>query len=785
MKTKRILGVLLSLIMIISMLPTFITAFAASNLSITIDTDESVILYDTDGDGYYEIGTADELYAFAAAVNGGQTSINGKLTANIIVNENVLNTDGALNGDGSNFRDWTPIDNSGMYIGTFDGDNKTISGLYFSDTNSYTAGLFGYVGWDEYADVCGTVKNVGVVNSYFSGKENVGGVVGTNMGTVEDCFSSASVSGENYVGGVVGSSIYSEVTVRNCYNTGSVSGTGNYVGGVVGQNNGTVENCYNTGTVSGNNGTGGVTGINNSGDVVNCYNTGTVSGSGCYAGGVVGYNSGTVTNCYYLTGCAMDGQAIQNGIGAANQGSTTEDVEDGTVTTGYNDFSTGEVCYKLNGDQSNIVFKQTIDTDSTPNFTGQPVLLVDGNYTNHVHAWESGFCSCGENESAKQVSDSYYANLNETHSGYYAIENAGQLMWFANFVNSGNASANAVLTTDIDMETVVWAAMGKSSAEAYIGTFDGKGHTISNLSRNTGTNEGARASFAYYLGTGGHIKDVIFDKADVFTQGHANANASAVVALRNSGTISGCIVSNSSVQLGNYAYLAGIAGVNETGGVIENCAVINTSLTRRFGHAHPRAAITHTNNGTVQNCFAYGCTYNNNNTANGGIISAGNAPVNCYYYTTATVSDVYATSKTTEQFANGEVAYLLGEPFGQNIGTDTTPVLGGTKVYNFGIICYNEITKPVIAVNSENVTALLPEETSGTLIVASYNADTNQLIDCKYIAITENTTKALGTDGMGLTFEAGNTIKAFIWSDMTDLVPLCEGKEITITATEE
>ena len=245
--------------------------------------------------------------------------------------------------------------------------------------------------------------------------------------------------------------------------------------------------------------------------------------------------------------------------------------------------------------------------------------------------------------------------------GAYEIGNAGNLMWFDQLATASdvdNTALNAVLTADVDLEGFKWAALGRSSDKPYMGTFDGRGHTISNLSRNAHSNEGSRESFVYYLGGKGVIKNVTFDKADVFCQGHAGANASAVVALRSAGTISCCVVSNTRVQLGNYEYLSGIAGVNN--GTIENCAVINTSLTRRFGHSHPSAPITHNNQGTVSNCFAYGCTQSANNAANGGIVvSCSTAPANCYYYTTSSVSDAYGTAKTPEEFASATMAELL------------------------------------------------------------------------------------------------------------------------------
>ena len=93
----------LALVLVLGMMPlnvlTVSAAEAAADITVTIDTGASVTLRDTDADGFYEIGTADELYAFAAAINLGKYGINGELTADIVVNENVLTETGELNGD--------------------------------------------------------------------------------------------------------------------------------------------------------------------------------------------------------------------------------------------------------------------------------------------------------------------------------------------------------------------------------------------------------------------------------------------------------------------------------------------------------------------------------------------------------------------------------------------------------------------------------------------------------------------------------------------------------------
>ena len=296
--------------------------------------------YDIDGDdskdAVYEISNAGQLYWFAGLVNGtlsGETqnkSANAVLTADIVVNENVLKSDGTVN-EGT-FKEWTPI---GIYFyksygGIFDGQNHTISGLYFSQGDKMYLGLFGIN--------AGKISNVGILDSYFCGKVSVGGVCGYNF----------------------------EGTITNCYNAGSVSGTENYVGGVSGDNSqGIITNCYNVGSVSGaeNCYVGGVSGENYNGTIANCYNAGSVSGTENYVGGVSGENdNGTITNCYYDS-TIYTGNAIGDDTG------TTTKVEGKTT----DEFKTGEVAYLLQLDQSEEVWGQTIGKDTYPTLGGAKV----------------------------------------------------------------------------------------------------------------------------------------------------------------------------------------------------------------------------------------------------------------------------------------------------------------------------------------------------------------------------------------------------------------------------
>ncbi|MGN0463049.1 MAG: GLUG motif-containing protein [Ruminococcus sp.] len=271
-------------------------------------------------EGVYQISNKLELYAFAKIVNRFEPSASAVLTADIVVNTGVLKDDGTLNS--GTFTDWTPIgDYSKKYTGKFDGQGHTVSGLYFNDSSTNYVGLFGYLSSG------GEIKNVGVIDSYFSGRESVGGVCGWNDGG----------------------------TITGCYNTGAVSSSGYYVGGVCAVNKGgTIIGCYNTGTVSGVNGVGGVCAVNNS-TITGCYNTGEVIGT-TDVGGVCGFNSGTITGCYINKG----GVCGNNFRGTVTDSDVKTDAE----------FANGTVCKLLNtalkNASSKVLFCQTIGTDALP-----------------------------------------------------------------------------------------------------------------------------------------------------------------------------------------------------------------------------------------------------------------------------------------------------------------------------------------------------------------------------------------------------------------------------------
>lgn len=220
--------------------------------------------------------------------------------------------------------DWTPIGTeSRPYTGTFDGGTYTITGLTVNQTRE-NVGLIGCIGSN------GTVKNVKLENVNITGDGYfVGGVAGTNYGTIENCSVDGTLTNNrHYLGGVVGNNYGS---IIGCSSSGTITGTSPNVGGIGGQSvGGTIMACYSVANIKGRSSSGGVLGQTNRETVViACYHAkGNVTGEQSrMIGGVIGWNYGKVTACYWENN---QGQGIGD-----NQGSTTIETTkvDGTGVT--------------------------------------------------------------------------------------------------------------------------------------------------------------------------------------------------------------------------------------------------------------------------------------------------------------------------------------------------------------------------------------------------------------------------------------------------------------------
>jgi len=194
------------------------------------------------------------------------------------------------------------------YAGMFDGGGFAINGLYINALNptvSSGVGLFGKVQG-------GTVRKLALQNGSVAGVNNVGALVGLNVGgTLDTVRSSAAVSGASAVGGLVGSN---GGTLRNASASGNVAGinaaNGGSIGGLVGANlaGASIDAAYATGDVTGaRDKVGGLVG-NNDGAIAQSYATGAARGA-ANIGGLAGRNGGSISDAYATgaVGVSADG----------------------------------------------------------------------------------------------------------------------------------------------------------------------------------------------------------------------------------------------------------------------------------------------------------------------------------------------------------------------------------------------------------------------------------------------------------------------------------------------
>ena len=319
----------------------------------------------SNGDGKVEnpyiITKAEELAWFRDAVNNGGYEICAKIADNVEV---IDLKDFCHAADASqNLKElsWEPIGNSDWsYVGTFDGNGKTITNLYINATQAYM-GLFGRIYKStiknltfENANVTNTENDIGILAGYAGngntlqnikisntcqikgGNDFTGGIAGYLDGNAYNCVNYATVQGTEDVGGLVG--YFESGTIKDCANYGDITGTSN-VGNLIG-------NAY---TCNLNNvlGTGNVTATNTKpgGILVGIIE----NSSGSTASGILAYSSSAKLT---INGTEQAGDAVK----AIGDGSLAypEGKNEADVIKAFNpeQLNSGEVAWLLNGSTS-------------------------------------------------------------------------------------------------------------------------------------------------------------------------------------------------------------------------------------------------------------------------------------------------------------------------------------------------------------------------------------------------------------------------------------------------
>ena len=414
-----------------------------------------------DADGYYGIGTANDLHWFAAMVEQVNQSAKAKLTANI---------------DYSDFKQgFIGVSQSIPFRGVFDGQGNTIT-IDIVNNGTGRTGLFAYIN-------AATIRNLVVEGSATSAGNNcVGGLGGRSDGSgtlienvvVKTAVSYTGTNGDATCGGLF-ANMESTVTVKNCafygsIDTGSADGNGGLVGWAGGGANIKFENCIVAPTSYTQNG--------NSADFAR--------------------NNPTADNCF----------KVANDDARLASGEMTWELNK-KVSGGTDWYQLiGTDAYPMPFGTAIVYANGQLYCDGMPKpgsaFENEEKDVVQDNHT--YSDW--GFCT---NSHDGITCDALQPDYVELADGFYQVGEYKQLNWFAMLVNRGETTAKAQLTADIDKTEYAdnaYPGIGTSD-HPFRGVFDGQGHHIRNLSMNL--NEDAVGFFRYVTSGGTVIKRFTID----------------------------------------------------------------------------------------------------------------------------------------------------------------------------------------------------------------------------------------------------------------------------------
>ena len=477
---------------------------------------------------------------------------------------------------------WTVIGRTyyNNFCGVFNGDGYAVRGIYINTQESYQ-GLFGNSGGDS------IIANLGVAESYIYGNKYVGGVVGNNDGTVTNCYNTGNVNGNEHVGGVVGDN---DGTVINCYNTGSVNGNKD-VGGVNGDNGGTVTDCYNSGNVNGESWVGGVVGSNNS-SITGCYNEGSVTGKD-YVGGVAGY-ARNITDCYNIGSVVAGGNYVGGVVGYNISGTISSPVADC-----YNEGSITGVDY-VGG---------VVGAGNTVITNCYNIGIVNGNervggVVGYSKAY-NGSTTVANCYNTGSITGSNYVG------GVVGDNDEGSVVGGTNIVTTNCYNTGSVAGGD------------------YVGGVVGSGLNITDCH-----NEGSITGSNYVGGVAGYSRSAYNRSttvANCYNTGIVNGNerVGGVVGYNEGGTVTDCYNEGSITGKEDGTYVGGVVGYNADEGTVTGCYNEGSVTGEEYV-----GGVVGLNNGTVTNCYNTGSVTGERRVSGGvvgGVVGLNNGDVtNCY-----------------------------------------------------------------------------------------------------------------------------------------------------------
>jgi hypothetical protein len=484
----------------------------------------------------------------------------------------------------------------------------------------------------------------------------------------------------------------SNIIIRNCGNEANVSTTGKNAAGILGCVEATnvglkLYNLWNKGNITGNAGESaaicawtGQRNVDGEVDVEGCWNIGEVTGVDGNGYNLIRRNSNIVPrNIVDL--CTTN---------AGNQGKVA-------VLNTADPIASGELCYLLNGDQSEIVYTQNLGTDEMPvyrnathsqvyqagtvNCLGAAVGGVTYNNTSgetivlpHNINDEIGMCDvCYTQFQAPALVD-----------GYYEIKNAGNLEWFSHKVDEGgdaNLQINGKLMNDIDMLGIenLHLPIGVNTGKKFNGTFDGQGFRIKNMiiERPSDSNIGF---FGFLRGNAQNttVKNLIMDKSCTI-HGYNRVGGITGSCQNNGALITLENIINEATVIAEHQDAAGIIGGQEGNGpkwLIKNVLNLGTVTAKNEApYAGALCCYLGGNGESVIENFVNLGTINGHRGGNIGRIAGTHTNIidlsDTDFDSSLEANYGLDSGLTKDDIANGKLAYTVG--WGQFLGVDAYP----------------------------------------------------------------------------------------------------------------
>ncbi|TCT01741.1 MBG domain-containing protein, partial [Aquabacter spiritensis] len=533
---------------------------------------------------------------------------------------------------------------SGAFSGMFAGLGHTISGLTISAPSTNNVGLFAEL-------AAASIQDLNFAGGSIAGGQYVGALAGLGQATLSNIASSASVSGATDVGGLIGLNYFS--TVTGLSSSGTVTGTGARVGGIIGSvNESTITFSYATGAVSGASSVGGLVGSAN-GNISKSYATGDVTGTGDSVGGLAGVNGVSITDSY-ASGAVQGGTNV-GGLLGQNFGGVHYSYAIGSVT---GTSSVGGLIGYLN--ESTLTNSYASGAVTGVSQTGGLVGRDRNGYIESSY-WDKD--STGQGASGGSTSDFGLTSAQARTQGAYsdwdfdntwyqsgdlrpmgrweAARGAGSVSLVNNLhqvqLMQTRLDYSYVLTADIDAGATaasatspgIWGASGfqpiASESDKFWGSFDGRNHAITGLTITRTVDE---------AGLFGAIEEATVVKNLVLTGGTVTgtSHVGALVG-KNYGIVENV---HSSVDVTGAEYeIGGLVGRSE--GTISNSSASGTVSSQQ----DKTGGLVGYAGGTITDSFATGAV-------TGAIADPG------YYNTGGLVG--YSSATITGSYATGAVS---------------------------------------------------------------------------------------------------------------------------------